>query len=132
MAVLYGVFLYMGISSLNGIQFMHRIAIMFMPEKHQPDYTFLRHVRTFKVHIFTFIQVLSIAMLLIVKSNNTIGFLFPLMVLALVGIRKLMDYVFTQRELSYLDDIMPDIVKRCREDETDNLDEIERNDKKMV
>ena len=122
----------MGISSLNGIQFMHRIVIMFMPEKHQPDYTFLRHVRTFKVHIFTFMQVLSIAMLLIVKSNNTIGFLFPLMVLALVGIRKLMDYVFTQRELSYLDDIMPDIVKRCKEDETDNLDEIERNDKKMV
>ena len=38
-------------------------------------------------------------------------------VLALVGIRKLMDFfVFTQKELSYLDDIMPEIVKRSEED----------------
>jgi hypothetical protein len=40
-------------------------------------------------------------------------------VLALVGIRKLMDYMFTQKELSYLDDIMPEIVKRSKEDGKD-------------
>lgn len=80
MPVLYGVFLYMGISSLNGIQFMHRIVIMFMPEKHQPDYIFLRHVRTFKVHLFTFIQISSIVMLFIIKSNKKISITFPIMV----------------------------------------------------
>ncbi|KAI7685912.1 Electroneutral sodium bicarbonate exchanger 1, partial [Sarcoptes scabiei] len=40
MAVLYGVFLYMGISSLQGSQFMERLAIIFMPQKSQPDYMF--------------------------------------------------------------------------------------------
>jgi hypothetical protein len=34
------------------------------------------------------------------------------MVLALVGARKLMDYLFTQRELEYLDDVMPEVVKK--------------------
>ena len=80
MPVLYGIFLYMGISSLNGIQFMHRIVLIFMPEKHQPDYIFLRHVRTFKVHIFTIIQILCLAMLFIIKMNKSISITFPLMV----------------------------------------------------
>ncbi|CAF0855369.1 unnamed protein product [Brachionus calyciflorus] len=119
MPVLYGIFLYMGISSLNGIQFMQRLILFFMPEKHQPDYIFLRHVRTFKVHIFTIIQISCLAMLFIIKMNKTISILFPIMVLALVGIRKLMDYIFTQKELSYLDDIMPEIVKRSKEDGKD-------------
>jgi hypothetical protein len=116
MPVLYGIFLYMGISSLNGIQFMQRLILFFMPEKHQPDYIFLRHVRTFKVHLFTIIQITCLALLFLIKSNKTISILFPIMVLALVGIRKLMDYMFTQTELSYLDDIMPEIVKRSKED----------------
>jgi hypothetical protein len=34
------------------------------------------------------------------------------MVLALVGARKIMDYIFTQRELEYLDDVMPEVVKK--------------------
>ena len=33
MAVLYGVFLYMGITSLAGVQFVERILILFMPSK---------------------------------------------------------------------------------------------------
>lgn len=131
MPVLYGIFLYMGISSLNGIQFMHRLILFFMPEKHQPDYIFLRHVRTFKVHIFTLIQITCLALLFIIKSNKTISISFPLMVLALVGIRKLMDYIYTQKELSYLDDIMPEIVKRSKEDGKDE-NECDNDEKKHV
>ena len=33
MAVLYGVFLYMGVTSLSGVQFIDRILILFMPGK---------------------------------------------------------------------------------------------------
>ena len=131
MPVLYGIFLYMGISSLNGIQFMHRLILIFMPEKHQPDYIFLRHVRTFKVHIFTIIQISCLAMLFIIKSNKKISISFPLMVLALVGIRKLMDYIiFTQKDLSYLDDIMPELLKRSKEDGK-NEDEIDEHAEKI-
>ncbi|VEL14911.1 unnamed protein product [Protopolystoma xenopodis] len=42
MAVLYGVFLYMGISSLRDVQMVQRTSLFFMPIKYQPDYTFLR------------------------------------------------------------------------------------------
>lgn len=44
MPVLYGVFLYMGSASLKGLQFFDRILILFMPQKHQPDFMFLRQV----------------------------------------------------------------------------------------
>ena len=80
MPVLYGIFLYMGISSLNGIQFMHRVILIFMPEKHQPDYIFLRHVRTLKVHLFTFVQIICMTLLLVIKQNKQISITFPLMV----------------------------------------------------
>ena len=36
MPVLLGVFLYMGVVSLIGQQFVQRISILFMPTKHQP------------------------------------------------------------------------------------------------
>ena len=42
MPVLYGVFLYMGISSLNGIQMFDRLLLFLMPKKYQPDYSYLR------------------------------------------------------------------------------------------
>ena len=43
--------------------------------------------------------------------------------LALVAIRKGMDYFFTQKELSYLDDIMPEFVKRSKEDDEEEMNE---------
>ena len=45
MPVLYGVFLYMGVASLNGIQFFDRILLFFMPKKYQPDVPYLRRVK---------------------------------------------------------------------------------------
>jgi hypothetical protein len=112
MPVLYGVFLYMGISSMKEIQLISRIFIIFMPEKYQPDNVYLRHVRTRRVHMFTLIQLSCLALLWIIKSIKSISILFPIMVLALVGARKVMDYIFTQRELGYLDDVMPEVVKK--------------------
>ncbi|GAA6076729.1 sodium-driven chloride bicarbonate exchanger-like, partial [Tachysurus ichikawai] len=37
-------------------------------------------------------------------------------VLALVFIRKLLDFIFTKRELSWLDDLMPESKKKKMED----------------
>lgn len=121
MPVLYGVFLYMGISSMKEIQLISRILLIFMPEKYQPDYVYLRHVRTSRVHIFTFIQLSCLILLWVIKSIKSISILFPIMVLALVGARKLMDYMFTQRELEYLDDVMPEIVKKEIEERRNSI-----------
>ncbi|XP_056276004.1 solute carrier family 4 member 4a isoform X2 [Pseudoliparis swirei] len=116
MPVLYGVFLYMGVASLNGVQFMDRLKLLLMPVKHQPDLVYLRHVPLRKVHLFTFIQILCLALLWILKSTVA-AIVFPIMILALVAVRKAMDYMFSQHELSFLDDIIPEKDKKKKEDE---------------
>uniref|UniRef100_A0A8C4IHF4 Anion exchange protein n=1 Tax=Dicentrarchus labrax TaxID=13489 RepID=A0A8C4IHF4_DICLA len=116
MPVLYGVFLYMGVASLNGVQFMDRLKLLLMPAKHQPDLVYLRHVPLRKVHLFTFIQILCLAMLWILKSTVA-AIIFPVMILALVAVRKAMDYMFSQHDLSFLDDVIPEKDKKKKEDE---------------
>ncbi|CAH1249095.1 SLC4A10 [Branchiostoma lanceolatum] len=115
MPVLYGVFLYMGFSSLGGIQFWDRLLLVLMPPKHQPDYVYLRHVPLKRVHLFTFIQLMCLVILWVIKSTDA-ALVFPIMVLALVFVRKLMDYLFIQDDLEYLDDKMPEIIKRKKAD----------------
>uniref|UniRef100_A0A4W6FXG4 Anion exchange protein n=1 Tax=Lates calcarifer TaxID=8187 RepID=A0A4W6FXG4_LATCA len=115
MPVLYGVFLYMGASSLRGIQFFDRLTLFGMPAKHQPDFIYLRHVPLRKVHLFTIIQLSCLVLLWVIKTSKA-AIVFPMMVLALVFIRKLMDCIFTKRELSWLDDLMPESKKKKLED----------------
>ncbi|CAB4061021.1 SLC4A4 [Lepeophtheirus salmonis] len=91
MSVLYGVLMYMGFASLKGMQFIDRI-----------------------VYWFTMIQVIALALLWIIKSTPA-SLIFPLMVLALVGFRRAMDYfprLFTQQDLYWLDNLMPDSKKK--------------------
>lgn len=116
MPVLYGVFLYMGVASLNGVQFMDRLKLLLMPAKHQPDLIYLRHVPQRRIHLFTFIQALCLALLWILKSTVA-AIIFPVMILALVAVRKAMDYIFSQHDLSYLDDVIPEKDKKKKEDE---------------
>ncbi|CAI5691065.1 unnamed protein product [Oreochromis niloticus] len=115
MPVLYGVFLYMGVSSLKGIQFFDRIRLFGMPAKHQPDLIYLRYVPLWKVHIFTLIQLSCLVLLWVIKVSAA-AVVFPMMVLALVFIRKLLDFFFTNRELSWLDDLMPESKKKTEDD----------------
>ncbi|XP_055731869.1 sodium bicarbonate cotransporter 3-like isoform X7 [Salvelinus fontinalis] len=115
MPVLYGVFLYMGVSSLKGIQFFDRIKLFGMPAKHQPDLIYLRYVPLWKVHVFTLVQLTCLILLWVIKVSAA-AVVFPMMVLALVFIRKLLDFFFTKRELSYLDDLMPESKKKKEDD----------------
>ncbi|XP_007908765.2 electroneutral sodium bicarbonate exchanger 1 isoform X4 [Callorhinchus milii] len=115
MPVLYGVFLYMGVSSLRGIQFFDRVKLFAMPAKHQPDFIYLRHVPLRKVHLFTVIQLTCLILLWVIKASPA-AIVFPMMVLALVFVRKLMDICFLKRELSWLDDLMPESKKKKLDD----------------
>ncbi|XP_042565232.1 electrogenic sodium bicarbonate cotransporter 4 isoform X3 [Clupea harengus] len=115
MPVLYGVFLYMGVASLNGIQFWERIKLYLMPAKHQPDFTFLRHVPLRRVHLFTLVQITCLAVLWILKSTMA-AIIFPVMILGLMVVRKLLDYMFSQHDLAWLDDILPEKDKKKKED----------------
>ncbi|XP_035776467.1 electroneutral sodium bicarbonate exchanger 1-like isoform X11 [Anopheles albimanus] len=123
MPVLYGVFLYMGVSALKGLQFFDRLLIMFMPAKYQPDYMFLRQVPIRRVHLFTMIQLACFAVLWLIKSFSITSILFPLMLVVMIGVRKSLDYLFTKRELKILDDIMPEMTKRARADDLHQLED---------
>ncbi|XP_062265098.1 sodium bicarbonate cotransporter 3-like isoform X1 [Platichthys flesus] len=115
MPVLYGVFLYMGVSSLKGIQFFDRIKLFGMPAKHQPDLIYLRYVPLWKVHVFTLVQLTCLVLLWVIKASSA-AVVFPMMVLALVFIRKLLDFFFTKREMSWLDDLIPESKKKKEDD----------------
>uniref|UniRef100_A0A182LYA5 Anion exchange protein n=1 Tax=Anopheles culicifacies TaxID=139723 RepID=A0A182LYA5_9DIPT len=123
MPVLYGVFLYMGVSALKGLQFFDRLLIMLMPAKYQPDYMFLRQVPIRRVHLFTAIQLACFAVLWLIKSFSITSILFPLMLVVMIGVRKSLDYIFTKRELKILDDIMPEMTKRARADDLHQLED---------
>uniref|UniRef100_A0AAY4BP37 Anion exchange protein n=1 Tax=Denticeps clupeoides TaxID=299321 RepID=A0AAY4BP37_9TELE len=121
MPVLYGVFLYMGVASLSGIQFWERIKLYLMPAKHQPDFSFLRHVPLRRVHLFTLVQIICLAVLWILKSTVA-AIIFPVMILGLMVVRKLLDFIFSQHDLAWLDDILPEKDKKKKEDEKKKKD----------
>ena len=100
MPVLYGVFLYMGINSLNGIQMFDRLLLFMMPKKYQPDYSYLRKLPLSRVHFFTLIQIICFVVLWLIQEFKSVSILFPIMLVVIIGIRKLLDYVFTQYEMT--------------------------------
>lgn len=144
MPVLYGVFLYMGADSLKGLQFFDRILLIFMPNKYQPDYMFLRQVILLftnsliaqiikfhyfqvpikRVHLFTAIQFTCLVVLWLIKSFEDSSIFFPLMLVVMIAIRKSLDCFFTRRELKILDDIMPEMTRRANaEDDLNTLED---------
>ncbi|KAL3102970.1 hypothetical protein niasHT_025878 [Heterodera trifolii] len=116
MPVLYGVFLYMGISALGGIQLFDRILLMLMPMKYQPDTIYIRHVPIHVIHKFTLFQVACLAILWTVKSIKSTSIAFPVMLVVMLAVRKAMERCFSEKDLKYLDDKMPDFHLRRRED----------------
>eukprot|EP00063_Salmo_salar_P051613 XP_014026448.1 PREDICTED: electrogenic sodium bicarbonate cotransporter 4-like isoform X3 [Salmo salar] len=128
MPVLYGVFLYMGVASLSGIQFWERIKLYMMPSKYQPDFPFLRHVPLRRVHLFTLVQIICLTVLWVLKST-VLAILFPVMILGLLVVRKMLDMVFSQHDLAWVDDILPGKDKKDKKKKGDK-DDTKKKDKK--
>uniref|UniRef100_A0A3B3CSA9 Solute carrier family 4 member 5 n=1 Tax=Oryzias melastigma TaxID=30732 RepID=A0A3B3CSA9_ORYME len=97
------------------LKFWERIKLYLMPPKHQPDFSFLRHVPLRRVHLFTLVQIVCLAVLWILKSTF-LAIIFP-QILGLMVVRKLLDLMFSQHDLAWLDDILPDKDKKKKEDE---------------
>ncbi|XP_066588626.1 band 3 anion transport protein isoform X2 [Prorops nasuta] len=102
MSVLLGVFLYMGISSTNGVQLFDRVKLFFMPVKHHGTANYVRRVQTYKMHIFTLIQILCLATLWIVKSTRA-ALALPFFLILMIPLRAQMTHFFTAAELRALD-----------------------------
>jgi len=116
MPVLYGVFLYMGFSALMKMDLFQRILLFFMPLKYQPDdKEYIRKVPLRRIHLFTIIQIVCLALLWVIKSVKTTAILFPLMLVVMMVVRKLLDFLFFQHELLALDDPLPGSDKKAKD-----------------
>ncbi|XP_076026576.1 anion exchange protein 2b isoform X1 [Genypterus blacodes] len=119
LAVLFGIFLYMGVMSLNGIQLTERMMLLLMPPKYHPDHTYVRKVRTLRMHLFTCLQVVCLALLWAVMSTQA-SLAFPFVLILTVPVKMfLLPRIFTVREMLYLDadDAEPNFDERDCQDE---------------
>lgn len=88
MAVLFGLFLYMGLASLTGNQFFDRMMLLVTDPKYYPKTHYTKVVPKTWIHRFTFLQLLCFVVLWLLKASKW-GLLFPLMIAALVPINML-------------------------------------------
>ncbi|CAB1447376.1 unnamed protein product [Pleuronectes platessa] len=103
LAVLFGIFLYMGVMSLNGIQLTERMMLLLMPPKYHPDHTYIRKVRTLRMHLFTCIQLVCLAVLWAVMSTQA-SLAFPFVLILTVPVKMfVLRRIFTVREIECLD-----------------------------
>ena len=107
-AVLFGVFLYLGVSSLSHIQLCNRIRLLFIPASHHPDESYVRNVRTWKMHVFTVIQVACVCLLVAMKLTAAAP-AFPFFIICMIPLRKLLERAFTDSELEELDHEFEDV-----------------------
>ncbi|XP_035511031.1 anion exchange protein 2-like [Morone saxatilis] len=99
LAVLFGIFLYMGVMSLNGIQLTERLILLLMPPKYHPDHNYVRKVRTLRMHLFTIVQLTCLSLLWVVMATAA-ALAFPFMLLMTIPVRMLLlPRLFTWREL---------------------------------
>lgn len=102
-AVLFGIFLYMGVMSLNGIQLTERILLLLMPPKYHPDHTYVRKVRTLRMHLYTAVQVVCLAVLWAVMSTVA-SLAFPFLLIMTVPVKMfVLSRIFSSREMQCLD-----------------------------
>uniref|UniRef100_A0A8C6R718 Anion exchange protein n=1 Tax=Nannospalax galili TaxID=1026970 RepID=A0A8C6R718_NANGA len=103
LSVLFGIFLYMGVTSLSGIQLFDRILLLFKPSKYHPDVPFVKRVRTWRMHLFTSIQITCLALLWVVKSTPA-SLALPFVLILTVPLRRLLlPVIFSKLELQCLD-----------------------------
>ncbi|XP_063079216.1 solute carrier family 4 member 1a (Diego blood group) [Engraulis encrasicolus] len=103
MTALFGIFLYMGITSLNGIQLWDRILLLIVPKKYHPKLPYATMVPTLKMHLFTLIQVVCLAVLWVVKSSN-FSLALPFILILTIPLRMLLTgTLFSRNEIKCLD-----------------------------
>lgn len=100
--VLFGLFLFMGFATLTGTDFYARLKLWLTDRNLYPNTHYVRHVPWKVIHLFTFVQLLCLVVLWILKSSPA-GILFPLFIAMLVPLRLLLNRWFQPQHLALLD-----------------------------
>ncbi|XP_063816011.1 band 3 anion transport protein isoform X2 [Pseudophryne corroboree] len=103
LAVLFGIFLYMGVTSLNGIQLYDRILLTLKPPKYHPKEPYVTRVKTSRMHLFTLVQVICLVVLFAVMFTPA-SLALPFILILTVPVRRfILARMFSNLELQCLD-----------------------------
>uniref|UniRef100_A0A672YM75 Anion exchange protein n=3 Tax=Sphaeramia orbicularis TaxID=375764 RepID=A0A672YM75_9TELE len=103
MTALFGIFLYMGITSLSGIQMWDRMLLLITPKKYHPSDAYATRVSTMRMHLFTLIQLVCLAILWVVKISP-FSLALPFVLILTIPLRMFMTgRVFSVMEMKCLD-----------------------------
>jgi hypothetical protein len=118
LAVLYGVFLFMGLVALPAQQFWQRILLFFMQPSKYPDYPYVKYMPKKRVHLYTVVELCFFALVFTVREIKTIAIAFPLMTLMCIPARVyLLPRIFARWELLLVDGDPNDIALWCQRKE---------------
>ena len=102
--VLYGLFLFMGLSSLPGIQFWQRFLLFFRQPSLYPEAPYTTYMDKMRVHKYTIFQLVFFAGVFVVQNTKQISIAFPFMTLLCIPARLyLAPKIFHGWELLLLD-----------------------------
>jgi len=102
--VLFGVFLFMGVTSVAGNQLFDRIFLWTrFDSRTYPRLPYVTRITTRRLHLFTFIQFICLAVLYGLKAVKQTAMVFPFFIALLVFVRKGLARYFTKEELYVLD-----------------------------
>ncbi|KAJ8389965.1 hypothetical protein AAFF_G00112500 [Aldrovandia affinis] len=103
MTALFGIFLYMGVTSLSGIQLWDRILLLLTPKKYYPKDAYATMVKPLRMHLFTLIQIMCLVILWVVKSSPA-SLALPFLLILTIPLRMFMTgRLFSTQEMKCLD-----------------------------
>ncbi|MCG8405862.1 MAG: PTS sugar transporter subunit IIA [Phycisphaerales bacterium] len=102
MATLYGLFLFMGVVSMSGNQFLERLRLWFMDSALYPTTHYIRNVPFWTIHKYTFLQLMCLVALWVVKASSW-AIMFPIFIAVLAPVRILANRFFEPKHLAAMD-----------------------------
>lgn len=70
-----------------------------MPVKYHPPEPYVRRVPTWKMHTFTLVQIMALALLWSIKSSQ-ISLIFPFVLILMVPLRQRLASLYNSREIN--------------------------------
>jgi uncharacterized integral membrane protein len=102
--VLYGVFLFMGLSSLPGIEFWNRFLLFFQQPSRYPETVFTKYMDKNRIHKYTVFQIIFFCGVFVVMNVKQISIAFPFMTFLCIPARLFfLPKFFAGWELTLLD-----------------------------
>ncbi len=87
------------ISSFTATQLFDRFSLFFIPPVSHPNSIYVRKTPTWKMHLYTLIQIGCLGLLWLIKSLKAVSIGFPLFFILLVPTRLQLSRFYSESEL---------------------------------